>query len=372
MARIELKGLTKSYRGDRGELIPAVQDLDLTIEPGEFVVLVGPSGSGKTTTLRLVAGLEEVSSGAVMFDGVVINEQPPRARDVAMVFQRDALYPHMTVAQNLGFGLRMRKAPNVEARVRETAAMLGLESLLDRLPRELSGGQRQRVALGRAIVRRPAVFLFDEPLTNLDLAMRGQLRREIAQLQRELKVTTIYVTHDQAEAMTLGNRIAVLHDGRLQQVSPPHDLYARPANTIVAAQFGAPPMNLWRGRVLADAVAIELTGACPAIEEDRIRLIPGIPPWHSLKSRVGQEVIVGARPEHIMVETDGNTSGWRGQVQWWEWLGTDMIGCVGVGSLPVLVRLGPTRSWEAGATVIVRPDPVKLHLFDEATGRRIE
>jgi multiple sugar transport system ATP-binding protein len=372
MARIELKGLTKSYWGGRGEVIPAVRDLNLTIEPGELIALVGPSGSGKTTVLRLVAGLDDVSSGSIIFNGEVVNHQPPHARDVAMVFQRDALYPHMTVAQNLGFGLRMRKAPNVESRVRETAAMLGLESLLNRMPRELSGGQRQRVALGRAMIRRPAVFLLDEPLTNLDVAMRGQLRREIAMLQRELEVTTIYVTHDPPEAMTLGDRIAVLQDGSLQQVSTPPDLYARPANTMVAAQLGSPPMNLWRGRVLPGAVAVELGEPGRAPDRGPVRVLLLESSVGLLKDRVGQEVLVGARAEHVSVRIGPETAdAWRGQVQWREWLGNDMIASIGVGSLSVLVRLGFAAPWEPGTTVAVRPDAAKLHFFDPVNGRRL-
>jgi multiple sugar transport system ATP-binding protein len=373
MARIELKGLSKAYRGSRGEVVPAVQNLDLTIEPGEFLVLMGPSGSGKTTTLRLVAGLEAASSGSVAFDGELMNHRPAHERDVAMVFQRDALYPHMTVYENLSFGLRMRKESNVEDRVRETAAMLGMEPLLGRMPRELSGGQRQRVAVGRAIVRRPAVFLFDEPLTNLDGAMRGQLRREIALLQRQLKVTTLYVTHDQAEAMALGDRIAVLHDGRLQQVSTPLDLYARPANTIVAGMLGSPPMNLLPGKVLPDAAGIELTGLGHMFEGGPLRLRLPDEQRALLNRWQGREVLVGWHPEDVMVRA-GDPAGsgdWRGQVQWREWLGNEMIARVAVGGVSFLVRLSVAQPWQTGAVLRVRVEPARLHFFDPASGGRV-
>lgn len=373
MARIELRRLSKSFRVGRGEPVPAVLNLDLSIEPGEFMVLVGPSGSGKSTTLRLVAGLEEANSGEVRFDGVVMNQCPAHERDVAMVFQRDALYPHMTVYENLSFGLRLRKEPNIDQRVREAAALLGVEALLDRLPRELSGGQRQRVAVGRAIVRRPAVFLFDEPFTSLDGPLRGQLRREMALLQRQLKVTTLYVTHDQAEAMVLGDRISVLHQGRLQQVSTPTELYARPANTFVAAMFGTPPMNLLRMVLLPAGGGVALADAQTA---------PGLPPFRleltdiqktALQRVADREVILGVRPEDVAVDETlpAGPAEWAGIVEWVEWLGAEMVVRLNVRGQPILTRLKAVKPFPVGTVLGVGIDPAKARYFDASTGQAL-
>ena len=236
MAKVELKSVGKVFRGRRGEELHAVRNLNLTIADHELLVIVGPSGCGKTTLLRLIAGLEDVSSGIIAIDGAAMNSVAPQDRDLAMVFQRDALYPHMTVFENLAFGLQLRKTPQVEIqnRVRETAALLGLSALLDRFPRALSGGERQRVALGRALIRKPQVLLLDEPLSQLDAPLRAQLRAEIARLHQQLGTTMIYVTHDQAEAMTLGQRLAVMNEGALQQVAEPRTLVEHPANQFVA------------------------------------------------------------------------------------------------------------------------------------------
>jgi multiple sugar transport system ATP-binding protein len=250
MATVQLTHLHKAYpaSGSTGAFT-AVKDLNLEIAAGEFMVLVGPSGCGKSTTLRMIAGLEEITGGTIRIDGRVVNDVPPKDRDIAMVFQNYALYPHMTVFANMAFGLTLQKRPPAEiaARVREAAALLGLEPLLDRLPKALSGGQRQRVAVGRAIVRQPKVFLFDEPLSNLDAKMRIQMRAEISRLHDRLGATMIYVTHDQVEAMTMGDRICVMHDGELQQVAAPLTLYHQPANAYVAGFIGSPPMNLLSG-----------------------------------------------------------------------------------------------------------------------------
>ena len=262
MASVTLAGIAKTYE-DRGGTHVAVHRVDLAIGDGEFVVLVGPSGCGKTTTLRMIAGLESISDGELRIGDRVVTDLPPKERDVAMVFQNYALYPHMTVYQNLSFALRLQhlSRPDIDRRVREAAGLLGLEHLLDRNPRQLSGGERQRVALGRALVRHPQVFLFDEPLSNLDAKLRVQMRREIARLHRELKATMIYVTHDQVEAMTLGERIVVLNAGRVQQVASPRVLYQKPANTFVASFIGSPAMNLLQG---------ELTnGATPLVDPDK-------------------------------------------------------------------------------------------------------
>ncbi len=256
MVRVVIENLSKIFKGAKGEEILVVNNANLTVEDKEFLVLVGPSGAGKSTTLRMIAGLEEISEGTVTIDGKVVNTVPPQDRDLAMVFQNYALYPHMTVFENLAFGLKLRKIPKTEInhRVQETAHMLGLASLLDRKPSALSGGERQRVALGRAIARQPKVFLFDEPLSNLDAPLRAQLRTEISKLHRRLEATMIYVTHDQAEAMMLGDRIAVMNEGVIQQVAAPMALYNSPANVFVAGFIGAPPMNLFHGIILQKGV----------------------------------------------------------------------------------------------------------------------
>src|SRR5436309_7043550 len=258
MARVVLENLSKRFTGPGGETIRALDKASLAIEERELLVLVGPSGCGKTTTLRLIAGLEEPTSGTVAIDGQVVNPVPPQDRDIAMVFQNYALYPHMSVYENMAFGLKLRKCPRAETdrRVKAAAELLGLTACLERKPQALSGGQRQRVALGRAIVRQPKVFLFDEPLSNLDPQMRAQMRAEISRLHRRLASTMIYVTHDPVEAMTLGERIAVMREGAIQQVAAPMELYRRPANLFVAGFIGWPPMNLFLGTVLEKGRAL--------------------------------------------------------------------------------------------------------------------
>jgi multiple sugar transport system ATP-binding protein len=282
MARIQIEGVTKVFKGG----VVAVDDVSIEVGDGEFLVLVGPSGCGKTTLLRIVAGLEEVTDGEVLIGDTVVTDMPPRDRDVAMVFQNYALYPHMTVRKNLGYGLRVRKTPKKEAteRINRVAHMLGLQDLLDRRPGQLSGGQQQRVAMGRAIVREPAAFLMDEPLSNLDAKLRVGMRTSLQQLHARLATTTIYVTHDQVEAMTLGQRVAVMQDGRLQQVDPPQRLYEDPANLFVAAFIGSPAMNLIETNVGGDAVGLGGT-AIPLDRERRPRF-----------ARDGN-AIVGIRPE---------------------------------------------------------------------------
>jgi len=316
MARVVLENLTKSFKGPRQKTVDAVRDLNLTIEDKELLVLVGPSGCGKTTTLRLIAGLEEISKGTISIDGQVVNGIAPKERDIAMVFQHHALYPHMTARENLAFGLKLRKHSRAEItqRVGEAAEMLGLADCLDRRPEALSGGQRQRVALGRALVRKPKVFLFDEPLSNLDAQMRVQLRREIAQLHSRVAATMIYVTHDQVEALTLGDRIAVLRQGSLQQVAGPMDLYRRPANLFVAGFIGSPPMNFFQG-----TVALENGGLFFQEEAVLVGAAPGfkLRVDGEMSSRLagwaGKKVVLGIRPEHI-AEKSGAGDAPAGQV----------------------------------------------------------
>jgi multiple sugar transport system ATP-binding protein len=295
MAQIHINRITKIFPGSgRRRPTVALDDVDLTVADGSFIVLVGPSGCGKSTLLRIVAGLEDPTSGTVEIDGVVVNDMPPHQRDVAMVFQNYALYPHMTVQENLGFSLRVRHRPKAEAArtVADTARVLGLESLLERKPAALSGGQRQRVAMGRSLVRQPTLLLMDEPLSNLDAKLRVAMRGELIRLHQRYGTTTLYVTHDQVEAMTLGDRIAVLDRGRLQQVGTPDELFRTPANVFVAGFIGSPAMNLGRGRLEAGDGGVWLAAGplrAPLPSDWTVR-------WPELVSRVGGEVVFGLRP----------------------------------------------------------------------------
>ncbi|HTR14004.1 MAG TPA: ABC transporter ATP-binding protein [Roseiarcus sp.] len=288
MTKVELRHVGKRF----GDFV-AVEDFSLTVTDGEFIVFVGPSGCGKTTTMRIIAGLEVATDGQVLFDGKDVTDELPHDRDVAMVFQNYALFPHLNVFSNMAFGMRLRKVPKaeIEQRVRKTAQLLGIEGTLQRRPKELSGGQRQRVALGRAIVREPRVFLMDEPLSNLDAALRMETRAEIIKLQERLGVTTFYVTHDQVEALSMGDRIVVMREGRIQQVGSPTELYERPANVYVAGFIGSPPMNFLEGRVRADRVVL------PA---EQATLHMNGAAREALANAAAGEIMVGVRPEHIV------------------------------------------------------------------------
>jgi len=358
MTHVRFDAVTKEF-ADR---VRAVDELDLSIEQGEFMVLVGPSGCGKTTALRMTAGLEAITDGSISIDGRVVNDVPSAKRDIAMVFQNYALYPHMTVFENMAFGLqqhRMRKR-DVELRVREIARLLELEPFLSRKPKALSGGQRQRVAMGRAIVRRPSVFLMDEPLSNLDAKLRVQMRAEIRALQRQLGVTTIYVTHDQVEAMTMGDRVAVLRDGKLQQVATPQELYRQPANLFVAGFIGSPAMNLVEGSLQNGVVEIG-------------------------RGR-GRPVAVGIRPEHLRLDHDGL----RASVTHVEDLGAELIVHVEVDAAPVrahearetissgepgrarlVARVEAETHIRVGDEVGFSWEPRRLHVFDLVSGESI-
>jgi multiple sugar transport system ATP-binding protein len=316
MAQVGLEHLTKVFKGSgRSESIRAVDDACLVVEDKELLALVGPSGCGKTTTLRLIAGLEEPTSGAVALDGRVVNRVPPKDRDVAMVFQHYALYPHMSVYENMAFGLKLRHYPKAEIgqRVRHAAQILDLNACLERKPAALSGGQQQRVALGRALVRQPGVFLLDEPLSNLDAQTRLQMRAEITRLQARLGSTMIYVTHDQVEAMTLGHRVAVMKDGRLQQVAAPADLYQHPANLFVAGFIGSPPMNVWEGILLGKESSLMFQevagGATAAPKSINVRLDDASAPL--LRTYVGKTVVFGIRPEHIVCGAPSPHPSWE-------------------------------------------------------------
>jgi multiple sugar transport system ATP-binding protein len=353
MADVRFEQATRIYPGTT---VPAVDALDLHIEDREFMVLVGPSGSGKTTALRMLAGLEEVDEGAVLIGGRDVTYVPPKNRDVAMVFQNYALYPYLTVAANIGFPLKIAKVKKAERerRVQEVAALLGLTEYLERKPGQLSGGQRQRVAMGRAIVRNPSAFLMDEPLSNLDAQLRVQMRADIASLQAELGVTTVYVTHDQAEAMTLGHRVAVLKDGRLQQCDTPRMLYERPTNVFVAGFIGSPSMNLYRAESGSNGVAT-LGGVSVQLPA----------------AAAGRDVVLGFRPESLELAADGV----RAQVEVIEELGADAyVFCLAeLGGTPtklvarVDVRHVPAR----GARVSLRPSLDDVHVFDAESGERL-
>jgi multiple sugar transport system ATP-binding protein len=337
---------------------PAVDRLDLAVGDGEFVVLVGPSGCGKTTSLRMVAGLEPVDSGHIKIGTRDVNDVEPKDRDVAMVFQNYALYPHMTVAQNMGFALKVARTPKVEIRDRvlDAARLLDLEPYLDRKPKELSGGQRQRVAMGRAIVRRPQVFLMDEPLSNLDAKLRVQTRSQIAGLQRRLGTTTIYVTHDQVEAMTMGDRVAVLRDGVLQQCAAPRELYRNPANVFVAGFIGSPAMNLFTLPIVEQAVSLG---------DWRV-------PVPRQVSEAAGEIVVGVRPEHFNLGGDGVEM----EVDVVEELGADaylygrVTGSETTGGQSVIARADGHNPPQRGTRVRLHPQPGHLHFFG-ADGQRI-
>ncbi len=362
MAGVVLDGVTKRF-GD----VRVIEGLDLDIGDGEFMVLVGPSGCGKSTALRMVAGLEEVTGGTISIGGKVVNDVPPKDRDIAMVFQSYALYPHMTVKQNLEFGLKIRKTPQAELDrlVAEAAQILGIEPLLARKPKELSGGQRQRVALGRAIVRKPAVFLFDEPLSNLDAKLRVQMRAEIKKLQARLGVTAIYVTHDQVEAMTMGHRIAVLHAGILQQVGAPLELYERPANLFVAAFIGSPPMNFAKATLGGGATTIEAGGFSVPVPEGLRAAVAG---------RGGAAVVLGVRPENLVPPGKaprGPTAPISVTVEIVEPLGNEVVVHARAGQETLTYKQDPHRPTELGSTVEVRLELDALHLFDATSERRL-
>jgi multiple sugar transport system ATP-binding protein len=329
MAAIELAHLSKVYGND----VTAVRDLNLDVAEGEFMVLVGPSGCGKTTALRMIAGLEEITSGEIRIGGKVVNDLAPRDRDIAMVFQNYALYPHKSVYENLAFGLRMRKVPKDEQkrRVEEIARILGLGDMLQRRPAQLSGGQRQRVAMGRAIVREPKAFLMDEPLSNLDAKLRVQMRAEIARIQQSLKVTTVYVTHDQVEAMTMGHRVAVMRDGELQQVDTPQRLYDAPTNLFVASFVGSPPMNLFEAVIERDNGRV----VCK-VGDTELELPPDVAAERpSLGNYAGRRVAVGIRPEDVREASGWDGARLRGRILLVESLGSEQLVHIEIAATPL-------------------------------------
>jgi multiple sugar transport system ATP-binding protein len=386
MATIELEKVTKVYDNN----YEAVHGLDLDVADGEFMVLVGPSGCGKTTALRMVAGLEDITTGTLRFGGKVVNDVSPKDRDVAMVFQNYALYPHMTVAENIGFALKLHhlSKEQIREKVADAAEILGLTPSLDKTPAQLSGGQRQRVAMGRAIVREPAVFLMDEPLSNLDAQLRVQMRAEVLRLQRRLGVATMYVTHDQTEAMTMGDRVAVLRSGYLEQCDTPQVLYDRPGTMFVAAFMGSPSMNLYDGGVTAGAGAVRVGGQVLDLP-DRVRAEhPG------LAAYAGRDVVVGLRAEHLLPYDGGDGPILAGTVELVEALGSELlvhfrlearavrpegltttdIGARLAGSPETaegVARVDPRSAVRAGEDVKFSVDVSRMQFFDPATGQAI-
>jgi multiple sugar transport system ATP-binding protein len=354
VASVALRGLCKDFGRT-----PVIKDIDLAIEDQEFAVFVGPSGCGKSTLLRLIAGLEDASAGEILIGGRVVNNMPPKNRNIAMVFQNYALYPHMTVARNMGFGLRAARLPaaEIDQRVRAAAVMLGLETLLDRRPGELSGGQRQRVAMGRAIVRAPQVFLFDEPLSNLDAQLRNQVRTEIKKLHQQVRTTAIYVTHDQVEAMTLADRIVLLREGRIEQVGAPMELFSQPANRFVASFIGAPAINLLPGRIEQGTIVLPwMRLPCPPV--------PAVP--------ADGRVEVGVRPDDLLAGDNclrlPPEYRFAVAVSVVEPMGSEALLIVNAGGIDVRVRLDGHNYPEAGTDMCLAIDPAQLHIFDATTG----
>ena len=353
MAPVAIRDVRKAFGA-----MEVIHGVSVAIADGEFVVLVGPSGCGKSTLLRMIAGLENITAGEISIGERVVNHLPPKERDVAMVFQNYALYPHMTVAANMGFSLKLRGAPRAEidSRVNRAADILGLAALLDRYPRQLSGGQRQRVAMGRAIVRDPQVFLFDEPLSNLDAKLRVAMRTEIKELHQRLETTTVYVTHDQIEAMTMADRIVVMHDGLVEQIGAPLDLYDQPQNLFVAGFIGSPAMNFLRGTIrLNGAASFEGPGGT------RLPLVAAPP------GADGRPAVYGIRPEHFAIADDGMEA----EIQVIEPTGSELQVAATMGGADIIAVFRERHRFRPGDRVRLRPDPRLVHLFDEPTGQRM-
>ncbi|HLN11084.1 MAG TPA: sn-glycerol-3-phosphate ABC transporter ATP-binding protein UgpC [Xanthobacteraceae bacterium] len=353
MATVLIRDVRKAFGATH-----VIHGVDISIGDGEFVVLVGPSGCGKSTLLRMIAGLENITAGEIRIGDRVVNNVPPKERDIAMVFQNYALYPHMTVAANMGFSLKLRGArkQEIDTRVNRAAEILGLVPLLARFPRQLSGGQRQRVAMGRAIVRDPQVFLFDEPLSNLDAKLRVQMRTEIKELHQRLKTTTVYVTHDQIEAMTMADKIVVMHDGIVEQIGAPLDLYDRPDNLFVAGFIGSPAMNCLKG-------ALTVNGKAEFAGPEGVRLPVAAAPTGS----DGRPVVYGVRPEHFVLAADGAEA----IVHVVEPTGSEVQVVARMGGAEIIAVFRERHQFKPGEKIRLRPDPALVHLFDAPTGKRL-
>jgi len=353
MASVAIRDVKKAFGSTQ-----VIHGVNISIDDGAFVVLVGPSGCGKSTLLRMIAGLENITGGEISIGDRVVNNVPPKERDIAMVFQNYALYPHMTVAANMGFSLRLRGAPKseIDERVDRAAAILGLKPLLERFPRQLSGGQRQRVAMGRAIVRDPQVFLFDEPLSNLDAKLRVAMRTEIKELHQRLKTTTVYVTHDQIEAMTMADKIVVMHDGIVEQIGTPLELYDKPDNQFVAGFIGSPAMNFLRGKV-------KQNGSAGFEGPNGVKLPLGTAPANS----DGRPAVYGIRPEHFTIADDGADA----EIVVVEPTGSETQVFAKLGGEEIVAVFRERHKFEPGDKVRLKPDPSLVHLFDEQTGKRL-
>jgi multiple sugar transport system ATP-binding protein len=365
MAKVVLKNVKKMF----DKKVMAVRDVNIDIADREFIVLVGPSGCGKSTTLRMIAGLEEISDGEIYIGDRLVNHVPPKDRDIAMVFQNYALYPHMTVYENMAFGLKLRKfAPEeIKQRVQEAAKILGIEALLDRRPKALSGGQRQRVAVGRAIVRKPKVFLFDEPLSNLDAKLRVQMRTEISKLHSQLQATMIYVTHDQTEAMTMGDRIVVLNDGLIQQIDAPLRIYDNPCNKFVAGFIGSPPMNFISGKVIREDGL--------KFVEDGLKINVGVRAQEKLGAFVDKDVTLGFRPEHVVLRQNADKFEERADlsatIEVVEPMGKEILLYMTTGISPFVACIESAEKPEVDQTLEMSLNLRKVHFFDEETGNTI-
>ncbi|MBI2253195.1 MAG: sn-glycerol-3-phosphate ABC transporter ATP-binding protein UgpC [Proteobacteria bacterium] len=351
MAAVDIRDVRKAFGAAQ-----ILHGVSIDIADGEFVILVGPSGCGKSTLLRMIAGLESITAGEIAIGGRVVNDVPPKERDIAMVFQNYALYPHMTVADNMGFSLKLKKAPqaDIAARVQQAAGILGLAPYLDRFPRQLSGGQRQRVAMGRAIVRDPQVFLFDEPLSNLDAKLRVAMRAEVKELHQRLKTTTVYVTHDQIEAMTMADKIVVMHDGKVEQMGQPLELYDRPQNQFVAGFIGSPAMNFIPGRIDGSTL----------VGSDDLRI--GLDA--DTANLQGRDVVLGVRPEHLVLGEGGFTA----EVVVVEPTGSEVqINARLAGGAEIVAVFRERHMFKPGEKIGLKPLPGLVHLFDAATGQRL-
>lgn len=365
MAEIRFENVSKIFQ----KSVIAVKDISFEIKEKEFMVLVGPSGCGKSTILRMIAGLEAISEGNLYIDDKVVNDLPPKDRDIAIVFQNYALYPHMTAYENLAFGLKIKKVDKktIQERVQKAAGILEIEDLLDRKPKAMSGGQNQRVAIGRAIVREPKAFLFDEPLSNLDAKLRVQMRIEIARLHKRLSATIVYVTHDQVEAMTLGDRIVLLDKGEIQQIDTPSNLYDNPANLFVAGFIGTPPMNFLHGRVGQGRSGVVFSDSSKT-------LIMDISSEHPLREYLGKEVVLGIRSEDLYSQGDIEGKEFQAlacKIEFIEKLGHEIYAYVQIGTQQIIARLKPDSEIEKGSQTKLYFDMKKIYFFDKLTGERI-